>query len=58
MLDGDKYLEDTDYDFHYNRQRQLFQDNYNNPRDYLFEKIRILGLINRPKPMVSTTTNN
>ena len=58
VLDGGDHFDDSDYDYRRNRARVLFRKDNNSPRYYLFNKIKMLGMTNRPKPMRSTTTNN
>ena len=55
-LDGGEHFDDSDFAFRRNRQRVLFRQENNSPRNYLFNKIVMLGMTNRPKPMGSTTT--
>ena len=58
MLDGGQHSDNTDDRHRYNNQRALFRKNNINPREYLMQKIIILGYKNRPKPMGSRTANN
>ena len=57
-LDGCAHNDDSTYSDRYNYQRRLACTyNFMAPRDYLMNKIGVLGLTNRPQPMGSTTTN-
>ena len=58
LLDGGKHFDNTDRFTRHNNKRRLFRDNNHNLREYLINKINILGLENCPYSMGSTTTNN
>ena len=57
-FDGGVHFDDVPYTNQYNYQRSLFRNNNIHPRQVLMEKLNILGIEYRPKPMGSTTTQN
>lgn len=48
VLYGGEYYVDINYGYRQNRVKVLFCKDHNSPRDYLCNKIKILGMKNRP----------